>query len=189
VLQYAAGVFGGAGHTDTAGHRSRHADRQGGAGRPSAIRASGEPDIERSPKPKFSIGANAFYNTLQKTSATAFESAFPSYASATGWLGQNVALFETGEDVEVGSWLASTRRWPGSVSPSRGSISSATRRGVTSGVNLNSRGYYAEVSAMTIGCLGLALATRRSTPTGAVTRDQQSEVNAAATSTTSGSTT
>jgi len=179
VLQYAAGVFGGAGQTTLRGtdHVMPIARVVWSTfGDPRV----GEPDLERSSKPKFSIGANAFYNTLEKTSATGFESAFPSYASATGWLGQNVALFETGENVEVGSGGVDTQvAWLGFTFQGEYFIGHA--KGVTSGVNLNSRGYYAEVSAMTIGCLGLALRYSSIDSNRAVTRDQQSEINAAAT--------
>ncbi len=48
-------------------------------------------------------------------------------------------------------------------------------------VNLNARGYYAEVSAMTLPCLGIAARYSSIDSNRAVTRDQQSEVNAAAT--------
>ncbi len=179
VFQYAAGVFGGAGQTTLRGTNhvmpiARVVWSTFGDPR------VGEPDLHRSPKPKLSIGANGFYNTLRKTSATGFESAFPSYASATGWLGQNVGLFQTGEDVEVGSAGVDTQvAWLGLTFQGEYLIGYA--RGVASGVALNARGYYAEVSAMTIGCLGLALRYSSIDSNRAVTRDQQSEVNAAAT--------
>jgi phosphate-selective porin OprO and OprP len=179
VFQYAAGVFGGAGQTTLRG--TNHVMPIARVvwstfGDPRA----GEPDLDRSAVPKLSIGANGFFNTLRKTTATTFESAFPSYASATGWLGQNVGLFETDEDVEVGSGGIDTQfAWLGFTFQGEYLIGHA--KGVTSGVNLNSRGYYAQVSAMTIGCLGLALRYSSIDSNRAVTRDQQSEINAAAT--------
>src|SRR5262249_54993921 len=102
VFQYWAGVFGGVGQGTlrTTNHVmpiARVVWSKFGAPR------GGEPELSRSPAPRFSLGANGFYDTLKKTTATSFESAFPSFASATGWLGQNVALFRTGEDVQVTS--------------------------------------------------------------------------------------
>jgi phosphate-selective porin OprO/OprP len=179
VLQYAAGVFGGAGQTTLRGTNhvmpiARVVWSTFGDPR------VGEADLARSPKPRISIGANGFYNTLRKSTPTAFESTFPSYASATGWLGQNVALFETGEDVEVGSGGVDFQAaWCG-ISL-QGEFFFGHARGVSSGVNLNSRGYYIELGAMVLPRLGLAARYSNVDSNRSVTRDQQSEVNGTAT--------
>jgi phosphate-selective porin OprO/OprP len=179
VFQYAAGVFGGVGQTTlrTTNHVMPIARVVWSTfGDPRV----GEPDLARSPKLRMSIGANGFFDTLKKTSATAFESTFPNYAAATGWLGQNVALFQTDEDVQVGSGGIDTQvAWYGLSF--QGEYLFGHAKGVTSGVNLNSRGYYAEVNAMVLPKLGLACRYSSIDSNRAVTRDQQSEINGAAT--------
>jgi phosphate-selective porin OprO/OprP len=179
VLQYAAGVFGGAGQTTLRGTNhvmpiARIVWSTFGDPR------VGEADIDRKSTLRLSVGANGFHNTLRKATPNSFESAQPSYASATGWLGQNVALFQTGEDVEVGSGgIDAQAAWRGLTFQGEYFIGHA--RGVTSEVNLNSRGYYAEVSAMVLARLGVACRYSSIDSNRSVTRDQQSEINGAAT--------
>jgi hypothetical protein len=178
VFQYAVGVFGGAGQgtlrgTDHVMPAARVVWSTFGDPR------VGEPDLSRSPVPRFSIGANAFYNTLKKSTATAFESTFPSYASATGWLGQNVGLFQTGEDVEIGSaGIDAQAAWAGLTFQGEYLIGHA--KGATSGVNLNARGYYTEVSALVLPRLGLACRYSSLDSNRSASGDQQSEVNGSA---------
>ena len=179
VFQYAVGVFGGAGQGTlrTTNHVMPMARVVWSTFGDLRV---GEPDLSRSPKPRFSIGANGFYNTLKKSTAAAFESAFPSYASAAGWLGQNVSLFQTGENVQIGSGgVDAQAAWSGLTFQGEYLIGHA--KGEVSGVNLNARGYYAEASAMVLERLGLACRYSSIDSNRAVTRDQQSEVNASAT--------
>lgn len=179
VFQYLVGVFGGTGQTTP--RASNHVMPIARVlwstfGDPGV----GEPDLGRSPQPRFSVGANGFLNTLEKTSATAFESALPSYASSTGWLGQNVSLFRTGEDVRIGSaGIDAQAAWRGFTLQGEYLVGHA--RGVESGVNLNARGYYVEASAMVLPRLGLACRYSSIDSNRAVTRDQQTEINGAAT--------
>jgi len=179
AFQYLVGVFGGTGQTTP--RASNHLMPIARVlwstfGDP----AVGEPDLDRSPRPRFSIGANGFLNTLKKTTATAFESALPSYASSTGWLGQNVSLFQTGEDVRIGSaGIDAQAAWRGFTLQGEYLIGHA--RGVGSGVNLNARGYYVEASAMLLPRLGLACRYSSIDDNRSVGRDQQTEINGAAT--------
>ena len=179
VFQYGAGVFGGVGQTTlrTTNHVmpiARVVFSTFGE------RFPGEPDLPRSATPRVSIGANGFFNTLKKTSATAFESTLPNYAAATGWLGQNVGLFTTGEDVQIGSGgIDAQLAWLGLTFQGEYLIGHA--EGQLSDVRVNSRGYYAEVSVMVLPKLGLACRYSNIDPNRATTRDQQSEVNGAAT--------
>ena len=178
-FQYAVGVFGGAGQgTLRATNHVMPIGRLVFTTFPERI--PGEPDLSRSPTPRFSIGANGFFNTLKKTAATAFESTLPNYAAPTGWLGQNAALFTTGEDVQIGSGGVDTQvAWMGLTFQGEYLIGHA--EGQTSDVRVNSRGYYAEISAMVLPKLGLACRYSNVDPNRGATRDQQSEVNGAAT--------
>jgi len=174
-FQYAAGVFGGAGQTTlrTTNHVMPMARVVWST---FGERFPGEPDLSRSMTPRVSIGANGFFNTLKKTSATSFESTQPNYAAATGWLGQNVALFTTGEDVQIGSGgIDAQVAWCGLSFQGEYLIGHA--EGQTSDVRVNSRGYYAEVSAVVLPKLGLAVRYSSIDPNRATSRDQQSEVN------------
>jgi phosphate-selective porin len=179
VLQYAAGVFGGAGQTTLRG--TDHVMPIGRVvwstfGDPRV----GEADLDRASKFRLSIGANGFYNTLQKLTNVAFESGQPSYASATGWLGQNVALFETGEDVQVGSGGVDFQAaWCGFTV--QGEYFFGHALGTTSGMTLNSRGFYIEAGAMALPRLGLAARYSNVDSDRSVSGDQQTEVNGAAT--------
>jgi hypothetical protein len=179
VFQYAAGVFGGDGQTTlrTTNHVMPMARVVWGT---FGERFPGEPDLARSATPRVSIGANGFFNTLRKTGATALESALPNYASAAGWLGQNVGLFTTGEDIQIGSGGVDAQfAWMGFTFQGEYLIGHA--EGQTSDVRVNARGYYGEVSAMTIAQLGLSIRYSSIDPNRGVTRDQQSEVNGSAT--------
>lgn len=178
VFQYWVGAFGGTGQTTprTSNHLmpiarvvwSTFGDRR-----------AGEPDLDCSPRRRLSVGANGFLNTLKKTTATAFVSAFPSYASATGWLGQNVSLFQTGEDIRIGSaGIDAQAAWRGFTI--QGEYLLGHAQGVTSGVTLNARGYYVEASAMVLPRLGLACRYSSIDGNRSVRRDLQSEINGAA---------
>ena len=175
VFQYAVGVFGGDGQgtlraTDHVMPMARVVWSTFGDPR------VGEPDLSRSLVPRFSIGADAFYNVLKKSLATAFESTFPNYASATGWLGQNAALFQTGENVEIGSASVDTQfAWAGLTF--QGEYMIAHAKGETSNVNLNARGFYGEASFMLLSRLGLACRYSNIDSNRAVSGDQQSEIN------------
>jgi len=175
VFQYAVGVFGGDGQgtlraTDHVMPMARVVWSTFGDAR------VGEPDLSRSLVPRFSIGADAFYNVLKKSTGTAFESTFPNYASATGWLGQNAALFQTGENVEIGSASVDTQfAWAGLTF--QGEYMIAHAKGETSNVNLNARGFYGEASFMLLSRLGLACRYSSIDSNRSVSGDQQSEIN------------
>ncbi len=179
IFQYAAGVYAGAGQGTlrTTNHVMPIARVVWSTfGDPRV----GEPDLDRSSKARFSIGANGFYNTLKKTTAVAFESGLPSYASATGWLGQNVSLFRVGEDVRVSSGGVDFQTaWRGLSLQGEYLIGHAS--GAASGINLNARGYYLEANAMVLPRLGLACRYSSIDSNRSVSLDQQSEINGAAT--------
>jgi hypothetical protein len=175
VFQYAAGVFGGTGQgtlraTDHVMPMARLVWSTFGDPR------IGEPDLSRSATPRFSIGANGFLNTLKKTTATTYESALPSYASATGWLGQNVSRFQTGENVRITSGgVDAQAAWNGFALQAEYLVGHG--EGQTSHAKVDARGYYVETSAMVLPQLGLAIRHSSIDSNRSDSRDQQSEWN------------
>ena len=104
---------------------------------------NGEADIEGHATPALSLGIDGFTNTLRKTTDVLFESVTPNYASPTGWLGRNIALFTTGEDVFVESASADIQlKWLGFSLQGEYFVGHA--EGDTSGVILRSYGWYAQ---------------------------------------------
>ena len=179
VFQYYAGVYGGDGQGTlrTTNHVMPMARVVWSTfGDPGV----GEADLSISGVPRFSVGANGFLNTLRKTAATALESNFPSYASATGWLGQNISRFQTGEDIRITSGgLDYQIAWCGFTL--QGEYLVGRGEGQTSHVEVNSRGYYVETSAMILPRLGVAVRYSDIDSNRDVQNDRQSEINAAAT--------
>ena len=113
-MTYMAGVVQRRRPEHAARDRPRDADgaprRQ--SDRPDA--GGGESDLECHKEPALSFGVDGFTNTLRKITDIAFELNTVNYASPTGWLGRNIGLFTTGEDVFVESASADVQfKWLG----------------------------------------------------------------------------
>ncbi len=141
LLTYQTGVFGGAGQS-----AARANDHVMPVVRltanPFGTMGSGEADLEGHTTPALSFGANAFLNTLRKVDDAAFEAAL-NYAGPNGWLGRNVRLFATGENVDVGSWGFDAQfKWMGFSAQAEGFLGQAL--GEVSGVRLYAYGWYGQ---------------------------------------------
>jgi phosphate-selective porin OprO/OprP len=142
LLQYQVGVFGGDGQNTL-----RTSDHVMPVGRivfnPIGSMGTGEADLQDHKTPALSFGANGFVNTLKKSSDLAFEALVLNYAGPTGWLGRNVRLFTTGEDVDVKSWgFDSQFKWHGLSVQAEGFLGQAI--GQTSGARLYAYGWYGQ---------------------------------------------
>jgi hypothetical protein len=75
--------------------------------------AYSEGDLDNSKKPLFTLGADFYYNTLQKTGASTFQ-ANNNYAGSSGWLGKNAAAFSASEKVRITTVSADAAfKWKG----------------------------------------------------------------------------
>jgi phosphate-selective porin OprO/OprP len=142
VFGYQAGVFGGDGQNTL-----RATDHVMPVLRlvynPIGNMGASEADVQNHEKPALSFGASGFLNTLQKSTNTSFEALVLNYAGPAGWLGRNVNLFTTGEDVEIKSWgFESQFKWLGLSVQAEGFFGQA--EGDTSGVKLSAYGWYGQ---------------------------------------------
>ena len=102
-----------------------------------------EADVQGHKTPALSFGANGFVNTLRKLTNTSFEALTLNYAGAAGWLGRNVGLFTTGEDVDVKSWGFDAQfKWWGFSAQAEGFVGQAV--GDASGARLYAYGWYGQ---------------------------------------------
>jgi phosphate-selective porin OprO/OprP len=103
----------------------------------------GEADLEGHANPALSLGVDGFTNTLHKISDNLLESNVPNYTSPVGWLGRNVGLFETGENIFIESASADVQfEWRGlSV---QGEYFWGHAEGDTSGAILRAYGWYGQ---------------------------------------------
>jgi phosphate-selective porin OprO and OprP len=141
LFAYQAGVFGGDGQNTL-----RPTDHVMPVLRmvwnPIGTMGNSEADLQGHKTPALSIGTNGFLNTLKKITATSFEAQL-NYAGPTGWLGRNVGLFTTDEDVDVKSWGVDAQfKWMGLSIQGEGFWGQA--KGDTSDVRLYSYGFYAQ---------------------------------------------
>ncbi len=90
----------------------------------------GEADLQNHQDAALSLGAAGFHNTLKKSTDTGFEAIQLNYTAPAGWLGRNVKLFTTGEDVSI-QRAASRASSSGTASPRRVSTTWARRSGKT----------------------------------------------------------
>lgn len=146
LATYEFGVYGGAGQSST---RASNGDTTCNAiatrvtVNPFGKMAYAESDMENSPKPLLSIGANYYRNTLKKTTATALETNNITLAGSSGWLGKGVATFSTGEKVNINTWGVDTAfKWHGFSA--QGEYLYGDAEGRTSDNDLNARGFYAQ---------------------------------------------
>lgn len=143
MLQYQAGVFGGDGQNTL-----RSSDHVMPVVRlvfhPIGSMGSGEADLQHHSTPALSLGTNGFVNTLKKSADASFEALVLNYAGPTGWLGRNVRLFTTGENVDVKSWgFDGQFKWLGFSAQAEGFLGQAV--GKDSSVRLYTYGWYGQV--------------------------------------------
>ena len=178
-LTYMAGVFSGDGQNTLRG-TDHVMPMVRLVANPVGPMGTAEADLEGHTSPALSLGVDGFTNTLRKTTDILFESVTPNYASPTGWLGRNIGLFTTDEDVFIESASADLQlKWMGlSV---QGEYFVGHAEGDTSGVIVRAYGWYAQTGYFVLPHK-VDLAVRysvvdynRATP-----RDQNSIVTAAA---------
>ncbi len=110
-----------------------------------------EADVQGHKTPALSFGANGFVNTLRKLTNTSFEALTLNYAGAAGWLGRNVGLFTTGEDVDVKSWGFDAQfKWWGFSAQAEGYVGQAV--GDASGARLYAYGWYGQAGYFILPC-------------------------------------
>jgi phosphate-selective porin OprO/OprP len=108
-----------------------------------------ESDLDNTPNPLLSLGANYFANTLKRNGNSTFldtTTSTPPYAGTSGWLGKvaaNTAIFDNTERVDVGTYgIDAAFKWRGlSV---QGEYFGGKADGKTNGRTVHSRGYYAQ---------------------------------------------
>jgi phosphate-selective porin OprO/OprP len=180
-LAYHAGVFNGTGQ---GGSRTNNSGAW-------AVRAAFSPfgemryseaDLENTPRPLLSIGANYFANTLKRNSNSTFldtTSSTPPYAGTSGWLGRNSAnsaIFDNTEKVDVGAYgFDAAFKWRGlSV---QAEYFGGRAEGQNNGPAVHSRGYYAQAGYFLLP-KRLEVAARYSCvdPNRDVSRDLQVEI-------------
>lgn len=141
-VAYQAGVFGGDGQNSLRGsdHVMPVARLVWNA---AGTMGPGEADLQNHAAPAVSVGIAGFHNTLRKISDTAFEGLVLNYAGPAGWLGRNVKLFQTNEDVAISSGsLEGQLKWRGlSV---LGEYFVGQAKGDASGVHLYAYGFYGQ---------------------------------------------
>ena len=108
-LAYNAGLFNGTGQSGT-----RTTNSGAWAARvvfnPFGEMPYSEADLENTPNPLLSVGANYFANTLKRNANATFldtTTSTPPYAGTAGWLGKaaaNTAIFDNTERVDVGTY-------------------------------------------------------------------------------------
>ena len=147
-LAYNAGLFNGTGQSGT-----RTTNSGAWAARivfnPFGEMRYSEADVENTPSPLLSLGANYFANTLKRNANSTFldtTTSTPPYAGTAGWLGKdalNTAIFDNTEKVDVGTYgFDAAFKWRGlSV---QGEYFVGKAEGKTNGRVAHSRGYYAQ---------------------------------------------
>jgi phosphate-selective porin OprO/OprP len=107
-----------------------------------------EADLENTPSPLLSLGANYFANTLKRNGNATFldtTTTTPPYAGTGGWLGQaaaNTAIFDNTERVDVGTYgFDAAFKWRGFSA--QGEYFGGKAEGQTRGT-VHSRGYYGQ---------------------------------------------
>jgi phosphate-selective porin OprO/OprP len=145
---YNAGLFNGTGQSGT-----RTTNSGAWAARivfhPFGEMRYSEADLENTPRPLLSLGANYFANTLKRNGNSTFldtTTSTPPYAGTSGWLGKaaaNTAIFDNTERVDVDSYgFDAAFKWRGlSV---QGEYFGGKADGRNNGRTVHSRGYYAQ---------------------------------------------
>jgi len=147
-LAYNAGLFNGTGQSGT-----RTTNSGAWAARvvfnPFGEMRYSEADLENTPNPLLSVGANYFANTLKRNSNSTFldtTTTTPAYSGTSGWLGKdaaNTAIFDNTERVDVGTYgFDAAFKWQGFSA--QGEYFGGKAEGQTRGRTVHSRGYYGQ---------------------------------------------
>lgn len=145
-LAYNAGLFNGTGQGGT-----RTTNSGAWAARivinPFGEMRYSEADLENTPNPLLSVGANYFANTLKRNGNAAFldiTTSTPPYAGTSGWLGKdaaNTAIFDNTERVDVGTYgFDAAFKWRGFSAT--GEYFGAKAEGQGRGRTVHARGFY-----------------------------------------------
>ena len=146
LATYEFGVYGGAGQSLRGRQRRQHRQRHC---RPRHVNPFGkmaysESDLDNSPKPLLSIGADYYGNTLKKTAATTLEVNNVTLAGTSGWLGKGLSTFNASEKVDVDTFgVDAAFKWMGASAQAE--YLKGVADGKTSGKKLLAHGYYAQV--------------------------------------------
>ncbi len=147
-LAYSAGLFNGTGQSGT-----RTTNSGAWAARlvfnPFGEMRYSEADLENTPSPLLSLGADYFANTLKRNGNTIFldtTTSTPPYAGTAGWLGKaatGTAIFDNTEKVDVGTYgFDAAFKWRGFSA--QGEYFGGKAEGQTQGRTVHSRGYYGQ---------------------------------------------
>jgi len=146
LATYEFGVYGGAGQSLTRasnGDVSANAIAARATFNPFGKMSYSESDLDDSPKPLLSIGANYYGNTLKKTSATALEANNITLTGTSGWLGKGLSTFTSSEKIDINTWgVDAAFKWRGFSA--QGEYLSGQADGKTSNKILRAEGFYAQ---------------------------------------------
>lgn len=142
IATYELGVYGGGGQSNyRTSNDNAYAARI--TANPFGKMAYSEGDLDQSGKPLLSVGANYYRNSLQKTSATAFESNNVTLAGSTGWLGKGISTFATGEKIDINGYgVDAAFKWLGASV--QGEYLLGQAEGRTSDKTMRAHGFYAQ---------------------------------------------
>ncbi|ACM18644.1 phosphate-selective outer membrane channel [Geotalea daltonii FRC-32] len=142
IATYELGYYGGAGQsTFRTSNDNAYAARI--TANPFGKMAYAEGDLDQSEKPLLSVGANYYRNTLQKSTATAFETNNVTLAGSTGWLGKGIGTFANGEKIDINGYgVDAAFKWLGASTQAEYLLGQAD--GHTSDKTLRAHGFYAQ---------------------------------------------
>ena len=176
LATYDLGVYGGAGQSVTraaSGDNTTKAIAARVTVNPfGKIGYASESDLDHSPKPLLSIGADYYGNTLKKPAATAFETNNITLAGTSGWLGRGLGNFSASEKVDVDTFgVDAAFKWLGASAQAE--YLNGRAEGKSSGSDLRAHGYFAQVGYCVIPkTLELAFRYSFVDPNRAVSDDQ-----------------
>jgi phosphate-selective porin OprO and OprP len=150
LAYYSAGVFGGAGQTNTRNSNDNMFVARV-AVNPLGDMPYSEADIDVSKKPLLSIGADYFRNTINRTAATAFDTNAP-YAG--GWVTKGLAngsLKNTLGKFDVDSYgVDAAFKWMGLFAQAEYMLGQAESQAVSANNLQRAQGFYAQAGYMII---------------------------------------
>lgn len=146
--------------------------------------AYSEGDLDRSAKPKLSVGANYFRDTLKATytpatSSTALETNNLTFAGSSGWLGKGLSTFTASEKIDVNTFgLDAAFKWLGASAQAEYLVGQAD--GQDSNATLRAHGFYAQAGYCLIpGTVEVALRYSYVDPNRDKSNDLQSDTQGA----------
>lgn len=179
---YEIGAYGGAGQSATRAANGSNTNTALAArvtANPFGKMPYSESDLDNSPKPLLSIGANYYGNTLKKTAATTFEANNVTLAGSSGWLGRNAGRFSASEKVDIDSYgVDAAFKWQGLFA--LGEYLYGRGEGDDSGNTVRAHGWHAQAGYCIIPkTLEVALRYSFVDPNRGVSDDQRTDVAAA----------